>query len=248
MKKKLLVAVCAVSMMALCACNLPIVSEREYASVVAERDTYADETDELASELASYEAEVEDLNSEVTDLQTEIALLQTENLNLTSELEDAKELAELSGLGEEVIYEITDKVALKFRVPDGFQNFGNDTYGVSSMDASNIIIRTEKTNSNSYFDFTKEDLQQQLLASYEDLGFDVEEFDITTFELGEVSGYETLIIDMHYTMEGQELQQIEFIIQVEKTTCVIVYTTSSEYGWYDDFLKSVDTIQIGIAE
>ena len=50
---------------------------------------------------------------------------------------------------------------------------------------------------------------------------------------------------MSYNFNGVKLQQIEFIIQVEDTTCTIVYTTEESLGWYDQFLQSVDTIQVG---
>ncbi|MBO5342578.1 MAG: hypothetical protein J6A73_07850 [Lachnospiraceae bacterium] len=246
MKKKLLVVACVVSMMALCACDLPIVSESEYNAVVAEKDAYIEECSELASEVESYEAEVESLNSEIVDLQTEVALLETENINLTSELEDAKDSA-IPGLGDEIIFEISDKAALKFRLPEGFKELEKDTYGPGNMDTSNIILRTEKTNSYN-LDFTQEDLENQLLTSYEALGLEIDDIEFKTFEWGEVNGYDTLIIDMEYELAGNSLQQIEFIIQVENNTCVIVYTTAEQFGWYEDYLKSADTIQIGFVE
>lgn len=247
MKKKLLVVLCAVSVMVLCGCNLPIVSQKEYATVAAERDNYATENSELASEVASYEAEVESLNSEVTDLQTEIALLETENINLNSKLEDALALAEYSGLGEEVMYEITEDVALKFRIPAGFQYYGDDTYYVDYEDSSNIMVRVEETNANE-LDFTKQEMEDSLLAMYDYMGLEVTDFEIKTFEKSTVEGCDTLTLDMSYVIEGQEVQQVEFIVQVEDTSCAIVYTTSSEFGWYEEFLKSVETIQLGFVE
>lgn len=247
MKKKLLVAACAVSMMALCACNLPIVSVSQYDAVVAEKDAYIEECSELASEVESYETEVESLNSEVTDLQTEIALLQTENLNLSSELEDALALAEYSGLGEEVVYDITEDVALKFRLPEGFQYYGNDTYYVNYEDSSNIMVRVEESMANE-LDFTKQEMEEALLGMYDYMGLKVTDFEIKTFEKSTVEGCKTLTLDMSYVIEGQEVQQVEFIVQVEDTSCAIVYTTASEFGWYEEFLKSVETIQLGFVE
>jgi len=242
MLKKVLVMVCAFSVFTMTGCiGLPYVSQADYDAVVAERDTYV-------SDLESVNAEIEESKETIDSLNTEIETLEAEKEDLEEEVADAQEAVEVakSPLGEEVFYEITDTVAMKFTVPKEFEKVSAGNYSVNNnYDPSSIVITTEKTGSYS-LDFTEEYLTESILEMYELIGVEVEDFTINTFERSTVNGYETILMDMSYTAEGIHIQQIEFVIQVDNTTCAMVYTTTPEFEWYDDYLKSVETIQIGV--
>lgn len=237
MFKKVLVIVCAMSVMIMTGCGmLGGVSQKDYEMATADRDMYmndylelTEETDELTDEIAELESEIETLEADILALEEEIA---------------AAEAGAMEGNGEVVIHEITDDVAVKVQLPEGFSYSGDGMYIADAPDPSNITVRSAQTGDNG-LNFTKELLQQSIVGTYENMGYVVEDFEISTYESSEVGGYETLFMEMSYTLNGLNLQQIEFIIQVDDTTCTIVYTTEESLGWYDEFLQSVDSIQIG---
>ena len=242
MLKKVLVMVCALSVLTMTGCiSLPYVSQEEYDAAVAERDTYV-------SDLESVNAEIEEAKETIDSLNDEIETWEAANETLGEEVMSAQEAVEAAKnpLGEEVFYQITDTVAMKFTIPKEFEKVSTGNYKpTDSYDPSSIAITTEKTASYS-LDFTKEDMKEAVLDMYELLGVEVEDFTINTFERSTVNGYETILMDMSYTAEGIHIQQIEFVIQVDNTTCAMVYTTTPEFGWYDDYVTSVETLQIGV--
>lgn len=237
MFKKVLVIVCAMSVMVMTGCGmLGGVSQKDYEMAIADRDMYMNDYLELSE--ASYE-----LEDEIADLESEIATLEADILVLEEEIA-AAEASAMEGNGEVVIHEITDDVALKVQLPEGFSYVSDDMYKLSASDPSNITIRSALTSDDG-LNFTQESLEQSILYSYENMGYVVENFEFATFERGEIKGYETLFMEMSYSLNGINLQQIEFIIQVEDTTCTVLYTTEESTGWYDEFIQSVDSIQIG---
>lgn len=237
MFKKVLVIVCAMSVMVMTGCGmLGGVSQKDYEMATADRDMYMNDYLELTD--ASYE-----LEDEIADLESEIATLEADILALEEEIA-AAEAGAMEGNGEVVIHEITDDVAVKVQLPEGFSYSGDGMYVVDSSDPSNITVRSALTGDEG-LSFTQDYLQDSIVSAYENMGYVVEAFEFPTFERGEVNGYETLFMEMSYTLNGLNIQQIEFIIQVEDTTCTIVYTTEESLGWYDQFLQSVDTIQVG---
>lgn len=242
MFKKVLVITCAMSVLLLSGCaNLLGVSKADYEAAMADRDMELSNYTEILEENYELEAEWDTLQEEVQSLQDEI-------LALEEEVEIAKEeAAAAEGLGEVVIHEITDEVALKFRLPEGFSYYSDGLYSVSTYDPSNILIKSTQTNALGLV-FTEEMMEEYLLQTYEDMGYDVENFEMVNFERSEIQGYEVLVIDMALTAQGLNIQQIEVVVQVEDMTCVIVYTTEESFGWYEDFLKSVESIQIGKAK
>ncbi len=237
MFKKVLVIVCAMSVMVMTGCGmLGGVSQKDYEMATADRDMYMNDYLELTD--ASYE-----LEDEIADLESEIATLEADILALEEEIA-AAEAGAMEGDGEVVIHEITDDVAVKVQLPEGFSYSGDGMYVADSSDPSNITIRSAKTGNNG-LNFTKELLQETIVGTYENMGYVVEDFEISTYESDEVNGYETLFMEMSYILNGLNIQQVEFIIHVDDTTCTMVYTTEESFGWYDQFLQSVDTIQVG---
>ncbi len=237
MFKKVLVIVCAMSVMVMTGCGmLGGVSQKDYEMATADRDMYMNDYLELAE--ATY-----DLEDEIVDLESEIETLEADILALEEEIA-AAEAGAMDGDGEVVIHEITDEVALKIQLPEGFSYYGDGMYKVGASDPSNITIRSAQTSDDG-LNFTQETLEQSILYSYESMGYDVEDFEFSTYESGEIKGYETLFMEISYSLNGINLQQIEFIIQVEDMTCTVLYTTEESTGWYDEFIQSVDSIQIG---
>ncbi len=242
MLKKVLVMVCALSVLTMTGCiSLPYVSQEEYDAMVAERDTYASELESVNTEIEESKETVDSLNEEIETLEAAKETLEEEVMSAQEAVEAAK-----NPLGEEVFYQITDTVAMKFTIPKDFEKVSTGNYSVNdNYDPSSITITTQKTGSYS-LDFTEEYLTESILEMYELIGVEVEDFTINTFERSTVNGYETILMDMSYTAEGIRIQQIEFVIQVDDTTCAMVYTTTPEFDWYDDYLESVETLQIGV--
>ena len=243
MLKKVLVMVCALSVLTMTGCMslpLPYVSQEEYDAVVAERDTYVTDLESVNAEIEESKETIDSLNTEIETLESEKEELEEEVSELQEAVEDAK-----NPLGDEVFYEITDTVAMKFNIPEGFQKVSTGNYRVNTSDPSSITISSQETASSS-IDFTEEEMTEYILMMYELLGIEIENFTVNSFERSTINGYETLYTDMSYTAEGINIQQIEVAIQVDNTTCTIVYTTAPEMDWYDDYLKSVETIQIGV--
>ncbi len=242
MLKKVLVMVCALSVLTMTGCiSLPYVSQEEYDAMVAERDTYASELESVNTEIEESKETVDSLNEEIETLEAAKETLEEEVMSAQEAVEAAK-----NPLGEEVFYQITDTVAMKFTIPKEFEKVSTGNYSVNdNYDPSSITITTQKTGSYS-LDFTEEYLTESILEMYELIGVEVEDFTINTFERSTVNGYETILMDMSYTAEGIHIQQIEFVIQVDNTTCAMVYTTTPEFGWYDDYIESVETLQIGV--
>ncbi len=239
MFKKVLIISCAMSALLLSGCaNLLGVSKSDYEAAMADRDMELNNYVEIVDE--NYE-----LEAEWDALQEEVQLLQDEVFALEEEVEIAREeAAAAEGLGELVIHEITDEVALKFRLPEGYSYVSDGLYTVSSYDPSNILIKSTQTNALGLV-FTEEMMEEYLLQTYEEMGYDVENFEMVNFERSEIQGYDVIVMDMALTAQGLNIQQIEVVVQVEDMTCVIVYTTEESFGWYDEFLESVDSIQIG---
>ncbi len=237
MFKKVLVIVSAMSVMVMTGCGmLGGVSQKDYEMATADRDMYlndyldlAEATDELTDEIADLESEIETLEADILALEEEIA---------------AAEAGAMEGNGEVVVHEITDDVAVKVQLPEGFSYSGDGMYIADAPDPSNITVRSALTGDEG-LSFTQDFLEQSIVSAYENMGLEVEDFVISTFERGEVNGYETLFMEMSYTLNGLNLQQVEFIIQVDDTTCTVVYTTEESLGWYDEFIQSVETIQVG---
>ncbi|MBE5885942.1 MAG: hypothetical protein E7284_06000 [Lachnospiraceae bacterium] len=243
MLKKALVIVCALSVFMMSGCSiLGLVSKSDYEMAMGDRDYYMAEYERLTSEN-------EDLDTQVTDLTDEVATLETEKAELETALEEtlvAYEAAQYPGLDEEVLVEVTDDVAIKVRMPEDFREVRDGEYEAKS-DASYILIDV----SDSYapeMDLTQSEFEEAMEYMLEESGLNVETFEVTQFKDSEINGYDTLLIEMKYSIEGLEIWQIQFIIEADGSSCSIIYTTSPDLGWYDEFEASVNSIQVGVAE
>lgn len=243
MLKKALVMVCALSVLMMSGCSmLGLVSKSDYEMAVGDRDYYMAECERLTSEN-------EDLDTQITDLSDEVATLETEKAELETELEEtlvAYEAAQYPGLDEEVLVKVTDDVAIKVRMPEDFREEKDGVYEAKN-DASTIQIDV----SDSYapeMDLTQEEFEEAMIYMLDESALNVQSFEVTQFKESEINGYDTLLIEMKYSIDGLELQQIQFIIEADGSSCSIIYTTSSDLGWYDEFEASVNSIQVGVAE
>lgn len=97
-------------------------------------------------------------------------------------------------------------------------------------------------------DLSQEEFEEVMEYALEESGLPIESFEVSQFKENEINGYDTLVIEMKYSIDGIEIKQIQFLIEADGSSCSILYTTSDEYGWYDEFQASVNSIQVGIAE
>ena len=180
MLKRTLVVIGAMSAMLLCGCGmLGGVSKDEMESVIADRDFYMEAyQDELDNQI--------ELQDKIADLESENAALEADILALEEELA-AADTGMMEGNGEVVIHEITDDVAVKVQLPEGFSYLEDGVYIVDATDGSNITIRSALTG-ESGLGFTKENLEQSILSSYENMGYSVKDFEIPIFERDELNG------------------------------------------------------------
>lgn len=113
----------------------------------------------------------------------------------------------------------------------------------ASGDSSNIIVQESK-NDPYGVNYTEDEFVELVSAAYEAQGYSIDSFNMVEFKKGELNGFDTLLIDCEYTLMGVEIQQIEFLAQIGDVTHVITYTTAPQFGWYDAFRASVDSMEI----
>ena len=135
---------------------------------------------------------------------------------------------------------------LAYELPEGFIE-QEEGYWVSpdyaSGDSSNIIVKAIE-NDPYGVNYIEDEFVELISAAYEAQGYSIDSFNMVEFKKGELNGFDTLLIDCEYTLMGVDIQQIEFLAQIGDVTHVITYTTAPQFGWYDAFRDSIDTIDI----
>lgn len=135
---------------------------------------------------------------------------------------------------------------LTYDLPEGFTEQTEGQYvspDYASGDSSNIIVQASE-NDPYGVNYTEDEFVELITAAYEAQGYSVDEFNLVEFTKGELNGFDTLLIDCQYTLMGVEIQQIEFLAQIGDVTHVITYTTAPQFGWYDAFRDSVESMEI----
>ncbi len=255
MKKKMMaLALCL--LVGLTGCDR-MVPEEEYQEAVETRDQYKEQYVNMRHEITAMEEKIEDLEKEYLDLEAQISAAEVELENATEAAELAVEQAlveqteaqrEEGTVGvteDEFVLEVTDTVCVVYQLPEGFYEVADGQYCApdSPYDTSNIIV-TALEDDPYGINYTKENFEELMIAAYENQGFYVEKFEISEFEEGQLGGYDSLVICCSYGLLGLNVQQTQFMLQVDNVTCVFTYTTSDEYGWIDTFRENIELIRV----
>lgn len=244
MTKKILFTICTMSLLTFTGCNmLPIAPKDDYESEVMLLEYYQTEYASLLEANEEFDQQVADLNDQIATLEAEQALLK-------DDLEEALagSSSSQSDSQQEVIVDITDRVALKMNIPASFVDNGKGGYRSSAVnDNSNILINV-RTGRSAELMMTQDELEENLLNAFKQQNLNVDSFEIVRFEKRTISGYDMLITEYQYKIGTIEIQQIQLIMDADESCCSIVFTTGPEYGWYEEFCESVEKIQIGVAQ
>lgn len=255
MKKRMTVlALCMLIGLTGCA---KMVSKEKYQEAVETRDEYKEQYVNMRHEITALEEEIEDLEKEYLALETQVSAteVELENAIEAAELAVEQALVELTEseredefleeLADELILEVTDTVCLAYQLPEGFYEIAEGQYGApdSPNDTSNIIIKAVEDDPYG-INYTKEEFEELIVSAYELQGYYVESFEVSEFEKGQLGGYDSLVISCSYNLYGIDVQQTQFMLQVDNVTCVFTYTTSDVYGWFDTFRENVELIRI----
>lgn len=134
---------------------------------------------------------------------------------------------------------------LVYEFPEGFTEQADGMYYAPDYpnDTSNIYVQVAE-NDPYGVNYTEDQFVEMVNAAYEAQGYSISNMNMVEFSKGEIEGYDTLTIDCAYELEGIQIEQIEFIIQIGKETHMITYTTAPGMGWTDAFRSSVDSMKV----
>lgn len=141
-----------------------------------------------------------------------------------------------------------------YDMPAGFTEVAEGQWvspDYASGDTSNIIVQAIE-NDPYGINYTEDEFIEIVTFAYEAQGYSVENMNMIEFTKSELNGFGTLLIDVEYTltfvMEGTpvsaDIQQIEFLAQIGNVTHAFTYTSAPQFGWYDAFRDSVESIEI----
>lgn len=137
---------------------------------------------------------------------------------------------------------------VEFDYPEGFAPIEGDTSGLYyspnyPMEPSTIGVISQD-NDPMGVDFTAEELETILEDTYyQQLGTEVD-INIVDFEKTKLDGHDALIIELHYDLMGAAVEQLQFVIEVGKTTTTVTYTQVNGAGWEDEFRASIDSMRV----
>lgn len=134
---------------------------------------------------------------------------------------------------------------LVYELPDGFTEQAEGMYYAPDYpsDTSNIYIQSSE-NDPFGVNYTEDQFIELVTQTYEAQGFEISDMNMNEFTTGKLDDYETLLIDCSYTLGGIEIAQIEFIVQIDKTTYVFTYTQGPGSDWNEAFHESVKSMAI----
>lgn len=134
---------------------------------------------------------------------------------------------------------------ITYVMPEGFteQSEGQWVAPDYPNDSSNIIVQQSKDDPYGV-NYTEDQFKELITVAYDAQGYTVDEINVAEFTKGKLDDYDTLLIDVSYSLMGVTIQQLEYLIQINDITYVITYTTAPELDWYDAFRTSIDSVQI----
>lgn len=141
----------------------------------------------------------------------------------------------------------TQGASLSYTLPNGFTE-SSDMYGMYygpdyPADTSNIYIYSVEDDPVG-LNYTEEAVMEALLGTYVTMGYDIGDINMREFRLGNLNGYDTLYIDFSYSLEGMEIEQIEYMIQIGRTTHAMVFTTFVGSNYLNDFRDCVNSVSV----
>lgn len=137
---------------------------------------------------------------------------------------------------------------VEFDVPEGFAQIEGDTSGLYyspdyPTDPSNIGVISQD-NDPMGVDFSADDLETLVEDTYyQQLGTEVD-INIVDFEKTKLDGNDAVIIELSYDLMGAAVEQLQFVIEVGKTTTTVTYTQINGAGWEDEFRASIDSMKV----
>jgi len=135
---------------------------------------------------------------------------------------------------------------LAYELPEGFIE-QEEGYWVSpdyaNGDYSSIVVLASEDDPYGV-NYKEDEIEELVSMMYEAQGYSMTSFNLNEFTKGKMGGYETLLFECEYVLEGISFLQIEFLAQIGNVTHIITYTTAPQFGWYDAFRDSIDTIDI----
>lgn len=135
---------------------------------------------------------------------------------------------------------------ISYVLPDGFTE-SPDSPGMYLSpeypdDTSNIYIQSAD-NDPIGIGYTEEMVADQIELTYAAQGYDVD-VNLVEFTKGKLDGYDTLLIHITYMIYDVEVEQIEYLIQIGKTTHALVYTTTPDSDYSALFRENIDSVTI----
>lgn len=139
------------------------------------------------------------------------------------------------------------KGTLTYDLPEGFTEDSTTAgmyYGPDyPYDTSNVYV-SSSVDDPMGLNYTEDQFVELITTTYESQGYTVSDIDMIEFTTGKLDDYDTLLIDFSYNLNGIAIHQIEFLVQIDKTTHVITYTLGQDSDLLDAFKTSLDSMKI----
>lgn len=145
-------------------------------------------------------------------------------------------------LSEREDVEITD---VTIQVPEGFQEVTENIWllNAESDDRSNINL-TVAPHVSEKEEYTQEAIRQLMLDAYEQQGLEIEDFQNTEVEYGEIDGFDTAQYEMTYVLQGVPIHQIQLVIFSQIEDYTYTFTAMDNQTWLEPFKDSIESISI----
>ena len=133
---------------------------------------------------------------------------------------------------------------IEFDLPEGFVDSGNEGMWITETyptDTSNIVY-TSAEDDPVGIDFTSKRYEESVEAQYTAVGYEVD-LTVDSFEKIEVDGFEAVKIVSTSVISGIEIHQIQYSIQIGKTTASITFTQNGD-EWTKEFEECADSIYV----
>ena len=133
---------------------------------------------------------------------------------------------------------------VEFDLPEGFVESGSEGMWVTDtypIDTSNIIYIAADDDPVG-IDFTSKFYEQSIEAQYTEAGYDVD-VTVDSFDKVKVDGYKAVKIVSTSILSGKEINQIQYSVQIGKTTATITFTQSGD-EWTEEFEACAKTMKV----
>jgi hypothetical protein len=206
------------------------------AETTASEDIEDTQQEELLENAAQAQQDAEDTNATVA--QTEIDE-ETRN-QLTAELLQEQDM------DTSVMENTRTTKGCTFTLPDSFQE-SEDMPGMYvtkryPIDASTIYY-VEQEQDVSLQLMTEENFKTQTEADFGELYDEEVEVAVDSFERIQIEGYPAFRILCHYQVGDIEITQLEYVINADKSYCII-YSQTGDYDRMEEYEASAETIKL----